>query len=88
MASANSEVLYKQKEKNAGFVLQKLLFHTNNKNKLTSLSRNLSSKSSLSFSRELSFNLRLDTSDISSSFWVSRAALHRSSYNQRLKKKH
>lgn len=45
---------------------------------VTSLSLNLS-KSILSLSKAFSFNLRLDTSDISSSFCVSSDALQRSS---------
>lgn len=48
----------------------------------TSLSLNLS-KSSLSFSMAFSFSFRLDTSDISSSFWVSSEDLQRSSYNNK-----
>lgn len=32
-----------------------------------------------------SFSFRLDTSDISSSFWVSSADLHKSSYNDKWK---
>ena len=49
----------------------------------TSLSLNLSSKSSLSFSMVFSFSFRLDTSDISSSFWFSSEDLHRSSCNEK-----
>lgn len=49
----------------------------------TSLSLNLSSKSSLSFSMVFNFSFKLDTSDISSSFWVSSAVLQRSSYNDK-----
>lgn len=48
---------------------------------VTSLSLNLS-KSILFLSMAFSFSFRLDTSDISSSFWVSSEALQSSSYKQ------
>lgn len=52
----------------------------------TSLSRNLSKSNLSSFSMLFSFSFRLDTSDISSSFWVSSAVLQRSSYKGIVKK--
>lgn len=46
---------------------------------LTSLSPNRSSKSSLCLSMAVNFSFKLETSAISSSFWVSRADRHKSS---------